>query len=254
MCVENQCYTVLCESVFLNKIFYADEFSVISSSDCIDILETCLTIAVLKNRAMKFGLKNFDVQLDSYVLIHGETITKDIMISSLYEYIAPIYEEVIDITRNIENIETLLIIADKHNQKKGKILLDYGCGTGLSRSIVSSDNTLYGYEPSYSMGEYASLRGINVISREDLEDSDLFFDVIFSSYVFHLDVDFNILAKALSKLTDFGIFVCNIHKGSLGSNFVKRMESVGLIEQSLASSFQNTEHGKYVSFKKRTDI
>lgn len=156
------------------------------------------------------------VLLDRFVfLLPKQDRTRQALFMEFFEYIATVYEELIDVSRNRQNVQNLLfhlrsIIGDL----KGKHLLDFGCGTGLAiQSLAESGASYVGLDQSVHMREVARGRGMAVISLRDLPGFQSTFDGAIASYVFHLTVDDDALRGLWRSLKQPGVLIANFHKG-----------------------------------------
>lgn len=136
------------------------------------------------------------------------------LINALLDEIADQYNDLIDVTRNVSNIEALLRLVGEHYFDVSDLtVLDFGCGTGLSLPIAEKHScNILGFDRSLAMAEIASKNGMAMITSSDLEHEIYKFDVIIASYVMHLLSDYDMFIGALNCLKSGGIVVCNFHK------------------------------------------
>lgn len=93
--------------------------------------------------------------------------------SDYYDSIAEGYDEL----HREEQLKKLKIIADILPVHKDDLMLDVGCGTGISAEIF--DCELIGLDPSKKLLEKCSFRTVNA-SAEEIPFLDKYFDVVIS--------------------------------------------------------------------------
>lgn len=179
---------------------------------------------------------------------------KGIILSAFFEIIGSQYEDIIDLQRNLENLNNLMWILSKHiNILTATLILDYGCGTGQSiLAFPDMKRKLIGFDTSNAMRSIANRKGLNVWDCDRLRtQSGEILSGVFSSYVMHLLTDtigFELIWKLLKP---DGVFVANFHKDvglSLIDNCVVNLG--GQIEY-FAFPFGTERHGTYAVYTKK---
>jgi SAM-dependent methyltransferase len=175
------------------------------------------------------------------------------VLDRFFAFIADQYESLIDVERNLDNIRILLGFL---NRLMGPIeaatIVDYGCGTGLSRSPASEFKVeLVGVDRCPTMRRIASDRGMTtwgpgVLARQPKNS----IDGALASYVFHLLPHSDGLRLLWARLKPGGMLVANFHKNQ-GMELVEACvrEGQGLIHR-LESPAGSERHGSYVAYLK----
>ena len=189
--------------------------------------------------------------LDRFILLIPEDQNESHEIFTLFfDSIADNYEEYIDRQRNLDNIHNLLsILSSSIGPLKGKTILDFGCGTGLSMEFSSEFAVnLVGVDASQGMRTVASSKGMTVWSYADLTKCPPggIYGCI-ASYVLHLPQNDHIFSLIWSKMGPGGILVGNIHK----SQRLKSLEQLvfhlsGTIKY-LTQLNNSSIHGDYIA-------
>lgn len=130
-----------------------------------------------------------------------------------YEIIGRAYETLIDKTNNISCIDEMMKRINKHGLIDEKtVILDYGCGAGLSQELGCSGE-IVGYDFSNEMRRLARKRGMHVVDEKQLASlPDNYFDACFASYVFHMAIREDELDIMLKKLKENSIIIANFYK------------------------------------------
>ena len=138
------------------------------------------------------------------------------LLDSFFALIADEYESLIDVGRNLGNIQNLLrLVCELTGPTEGSVVIDYGCGTGLSlHAAPELKVSIVGVERCVLMRAHASARGMTVWSPGDLarqpKDS---LPAAFASYVLHLLPHTDGVRLLWSRLKPGGVLVANFHKG-----------------------------------------
>ena len=178
---------------------------------------------------------------------------QEVVFSEFFEYIADEYERLIDVSRNVENIETLLgqLSAILGNLADHSIL-DFGCGTGLAIGPLTACGTLFtGVDQSAHMRDLARKRGMPVISMNQLQSRTSAFHGVIASYVFHLFVDEFVLDELWNTVRVGGALVANFHKGNgieRANTFFHRSDC-RIVNCEVAAHLQR--HGSYFAYIKQ---
>jgi 2-polyprenyl-3-methyl-5-hydroxy-6-metoxy-1,4-benzoquinol methylase len=214
------------------------------------------------NHELEVQLKLLDFQahelrryFDRYYLLLPKNVTKrQETIDSFFSFIANKYESLIDVERNIENINILLDILNNYiSPIANKSILDFGCGTGLSSRLMSKWNiNIIGVDSCAIMRKISKSNGLNVISINDLAaQSENIYDGAFASYVLHLSPSFDSLDILWSHLKKNGVFVANFHKDVGIKETMSHIKGMGgrICEIEVASIYER--HGAYIAFIKQ---
>jgi len=211
----------------------------------------------LKNIIDNFKNSNFIIKkyLDKFnLVIHtNENSNNQIVYDKFFEFIAPIYEKLIDIKRNENNINNLLSLLLKTiNYNKQMKIIDFGCGSGLSHSLSMNINVkLIGLDRCPLMRKISKEKGMDVWGYADLIKQPFnSINAYISSYVFHLFQESNSLKLLWKKLMYNGTIIANFHKNQGIDIFISTLKNLGG-EIAIIDNFENKyNHGKYLIFKK----
>lgn len=195
--------------------------------------------------------------LDKYYLVMSEDHDISTKIIGLFfDHIGKQYADLIDLNRNVSNIQAMLKYLTLNSIKDSINVLDFGCGIGLSykaKEEMSGEKckiNLFGYDISPKMLRAAQKAGIKVLNKSALEKvKEDFFDGIIASYSMHFVQDVEILEVLWSKLKAGGKIVANFHK-DIG---VKKIVSVFKSKDADIELLEKSDHGSIYSFTK-TDL
>lgn len=152
--------------------------------------------------------------LDCFIIVLPvKYALQPVMWNDFYTYFGENYEKLIDVHLNIRCIDTLYAyLCEKVDVSNSTVILDYGCGTGLS--IAKSDNCiLLGYEPNGKMRGQAVRRGMRVLDYQQLYLlPDFSIDAMFSSFVFHMGITGNDIQLLRRIIRREGVIVANFYK------------------------------------------
>lgn len=131
---------------------------------------------------------------------------------AVLDAIAPVYELLIDVERNRQNISQLLEIIESTQAAVAGTLhvLDFGCGTGLSlsgskRGRACSKVSLVGLDDAPRMRKLAGARGLLLVER----GAQIRCHGILASYVLHGGINREDLSWLMQILVPGGVFVAN---------------------------------------------
>lgn len=175
------------------------------------------------------------------------------VLDSLFQQIASEYESLVDVQRNLSNIRNLLTLLGQFvHPLSGSLIVDFGCGTGLSVGPASAYNVkLIGVDRCPKMRQIAASKGMTVWSPGQLAQQPRnSIDGAFASYVFHLLPDTHGLRLLWSRLRVGGALVANFHKNE-GLKLVEACvrDLKGLVVR-LPHNVDGGSHGTYVAFRK----
>lgn len=163
---------------------------------------------------MQIGSEHYIEYLDAFLIVLPQDYAlQSVLWEDFYSYYGDSYESMIDIKNNLNCINKLysyiqqnIVITSTTN------ILDFGCGSGLSKYINVSCRLL-GYEPNEKMRRQAIEKGMTVLDCKQLYSlANDYIDAVFSSYVFHMgikDSDIEILNRIIRR---DGIIVVNFYK------------------------------------------
>lgn len=175
------------------------------------------------------------------------------VLDRFFELIANEYESLIDVQRNIENIRNLFeFLCELIDPIEGSIIVDYGCGTGLSIEPASGlDIELIGVDRCPTIRQIAASRGMKVWSPGELaRQLNSPVHGAFASYVFHLLPHTYGLRLLWKRLKPGGVLVANFHKNQ-GIELVDScLEERGGTIRQLHSPSGSERHGPYVAYLK----
>lgn len=175
------------------------------------------------------------------------------VLDGFFQLIASEYESLVDIRRNTDNIKNLLTILNQLlNPLHDSLIVDYGCGTGLSIIPASSFNIrLVGVDRCPKMRQIAASKGMKVWSVGQLaRNSKSSIDGAFASYVFHLLPDTHGLRLLWSRLRPGGVLVANFHKNQgidLVNSCIKELQG-SILHGHLLPDVER--HGSYGAYRK----
>jgi SAM-dependent methyltransferase len=156
------------------------------------------------------------VYLDRFLLMPPlDERDHEAAIDAFFSWLADVYEKVIDRQRNVENIEGLQRALLEAGAGAGT-LLDFGCGTGLSRlSGVVPHRRVIGFDAAAPMREQARQVGLEVIAPADLDDLPTgSITGAFASYALHLEVHPECVRRCVAAMGKRPLFAANFHKGA----------------------------------------
>lgn len=188
--------------------------------------------------------------LDQYYLVLStvDAGLRQDTIDKFFSFLAPRYEEAVDVRRNEENIGLLLTrVQAILGGPDQSVLLDFGCGPGVSLPVAFAHGvSVLGFDTSAAMLRAAQARGMRTISAERLLSSEaLCFDGIIASYVLHLEPAEVWLRAAWSHVRPGGILAGNFHKDKGIESFIKHFD-VGGGTMEFISPPNSERHGRYV--------
>lgn len=162
--------------------------------------------------------------LDSFVIVlPDEYHEQNNLWKNFYKVFGSCYEKMIDVSHNTKCIEEMIAyINNVIDLNSSSMILDYGCGSGLSASISTNGNII-GYEPVYEMRIQACQKGLQTLDAKEMKIiPNCYFDAVFSSYVFHMAVSEDSLEKILPKMKPGAIWIANYYKG-INESFVNNI-------------------------------
>jgi SAM-dependent methyltransferase len=176
--------------------------------------------AAVVPKSFSVGDQEFRRLLDRF---HLPAVPDSALSVALFDLCADAYERLVDVTRNVSNIHNLLRVALAAGQGGADpvMILDFGCGTGLSLVALQSFESnsagriqLTGMDRSPHMLQIAARRGLPVLAEADWASLPAgAFDAVIAPYVIHLGFsqeDCRLIAK---QLAPGGVFVANYHRG-----------------------------------------
>jgi ubiquinone/menaquinone biosynthesis C-methylase UbiE len=196
--------------------------------------------------------------LDRFILVspRDDIKRKQIIMDSFFALIAKQYEELIDVERNKENIRYLLTYLNIIPFKSDSIVLDFGCGTGISaevwRDMGQLNGRLIGLDRCSKMRQIATGRGMEVWGPHEmvrLHPGTI--DRVFASYVFHLISNVHSIRLLWSRLKPGGVIVANFHKNQGIQMVSEHLEIEAQIINPVPGLPENSCHGAYVAYKKK---
>lgn len=153
--------------------------------------------------------------LDCFILILPQEYVKQTLFwKKFYKVFGASYENMIDKSVNLECIKAMILHIDKKIKiNSSSIILDYGCGSGLSM-LIPCKGEIVGYEPIYEMRKQAKSRGMRTISSNELKEiPEKYFDAVFFSYVFHMSVSEKNINYMMTKMKPNALWIANFYKG-----------------------------------------
>jgi precorrin-6B methylase 2 len=192
-------------------------------------------------------LDRFMIQLDGSEPCRGSLYV-------LFDLIAESYESIIDVRRNLENIRNMLLrlSTSLESLTDRSLIVDFGCGTGLSYEVAMSFGVqIVGIDTCPMMRRIASRKGMRVLSDESLHQTPrITADAVIASYIFHLVHDHEVLYALWQCINPRGKIVANFHK-SVGINAVTEfVTSVGGSSEIIMSAASEFDHGPLIEFSK----
>jgi hypothetical protein len=176
------------------------------------------------------------------------------LLEQFFDYLAPIYLELVDSTRNQDNISNLLdIIASFICLLPGSLVIDLGCGVGLSRDVaVRKGVSIIGVDPCPNMRQVSLRRGLSVWGPGELARQPAnSIDAAFASYVFHLVPGTGLLSLLWARLKNGAVLAANFHKQQGLQQFEDSMATLGGVALAITDFDDRSPHGAYRAFVKR---
>lgn len=188
-----------------------------------------------------------------FVEVNDDDNVRQSLLTGFFNVVASLYRELVDVDRNLENIETLLtIIKEQITLRADDPIVDLGCGIGLSIEIASHHGlNIVGVDPCPNMRHFAALNGLTAWSPGDvarLPPNSL--QAAFASYVFHLLPESGLLRLTWHRIESGGVVAANFHKQQGIAHFQATMHTLGATPVALDSCLTSTRHGQYLAFKK----
>ena len=206
-------------------------------------------------RLLHFGVDLSPKLMDRFFICRQvDSAKRQRLLESFFDVIAPIYEQLVDIQRNYENIQNLMEAAKSYiNVSKCCTVIDFGCGIGLSHDVMAQyEMMIVGLDPCPGMRGLAKRRGMRVwgpaeLARQPMES----IDAAFASYVFHLLPDSGLLRLLWNRLKVGGVITANFHKQEGLVVFETTMNELGGVRMKAVPLRDDTHHGAYRVFAKR---
>jgi SAM-dependent methyltransferase len=247
VCHENDVGLLLTADIQLEQVLQSRDLCLFKID--IDITELEKALSPVAHFSLNRYLDKFYIWASESDLEHRQKV-----LDKFFQIIADQYESIIDVPRNLENINNLLgFLDDLLNPIDNSTIIDYGCGTGLSVGPASKLNIkLIGIDRCPKMRQISASRGMTVWRIGKLaQQPPNSLDGAFASYVFHLLPHTRGLQLLWSRMRPGGILTANFHKN----------EGVELVEtciRELQGSIINLpvppgseRHGSYVAYKKQ---
>lgn len=177
------------------------------------------------------------------------------LLDRFFELIGEEYDSLIDIRRNLANIQNLLELLRRLSEPiEGLTIIDYGCGTGLSLQVASRYRvSVIGVERCPMMRAMSIARGMIVWSESDLaRQPSNSLSAVFASYVFHLQPHRRGLRLLWSRLKPHGALLANFHKGAGIATTNSCLTEEGCRILNLDAPDGSSLHGPYVAYVKET--
>lgn len=191
--------------------------------------------------------------LDQYLLAFPIGLeTRQAVIDNFFSSVACRYNNVVDVHRNMDNINNLAMSLSSFGLGKSSKIIDYGCGTGLSSYLQSVYSwNILGVDRCSDMRFLSKSNGLEAVPPRQLTESHLgLFDGAFSSYVFHLVYDYSDIVFLWSALRVGGVVVANFHKGFGDDRITPLLCELGASVHSLRIPQGVYNHGLYRMFLK----
>lgn len=175
------------------------------------------------------------------------------VLDRFFEMLAGQYESLIDTARNLNNIQNLLGFLRQHDKLcNAPVILDYGCGTGLSLELAKEFGiNPIGFDRCPTMRQLATNRGMRVWSPSELAGQPHnSVDGAFASYVFHLLPHPHGLRLLWARLKLGGVIVSNFHKHQ-GIELVNScVQELGGAVRTIPNPIGSDRHGAYFAYLK----
>ena len=151
--------------------------------------------------------------LDNFIIILPSNYNLQSKIwENFYNIFGDFYESLINVENNLSCINKMLSYIKGNHTLKDKIILDYGCGSGLSAKL-NHDCLLLGYDRIDKMRIRAKENGLNVIDKMILNNlPENYFDAVFSCYVFHMGISMESIELVSKKMKNNAIWIANYYK------------------------------------------
>lgn len=189
--------------------------------------------------------------LDRFILglpLDGEK--RETFVKEFFDWLAPAYDQTVDRPRNIQNIEMLVGRLLEQAGHTPSLILDFGCGTGLSIAVPGLAARLVGFDPSPHMRGIAASRGMAVWGHAELAAAAPGeIKAAFASYVLHNEVGAGSLALLAARMPQGGVFSANFHKGR-GELWAENLFHELGLKPIFRDSSQAVYHGVQVVYRK----
>jgi SAM-dependent methyltransferase len=173
---------------------------------------------------------------------------------SFFEFIASDYENLVEISRNLENITFIVdtICGLVGEQAKPIQLIDFGCGTGLSAFVKSKREVeIIGIDASTEMVKISTGKNMRVVLQSELSDAAMpMVDAAFSSYVMHFCPPREHIFQIWERIRPSGYFMANLHKSIGLEHVIDCFLSFGGRRINLLTPDYLLRHGDYFVFQK----
>lgn len=215
-----------------------------SVSDCCSVRSVELSEI---ERIVSVSWAGHDVRLlmDKFLLVLPRSAPekRHAVQAAFFSWLAPQYEQVIDLGRNRENVHTLL---DLLQLRAPGTVLDFGCGTGVTfEEVRRRGHRVIGVDACATMRGLAIQKGMEVYP-PDFDGKPLLLDGIISSYVFHYAPDRDSLLPSWSRLLPGGLLAANVHKGVGLNDCLATLGALGGVLRALVVKPGKERHGVYV--------
>lgn len=174
-------------------------------------------------------------------------------VSNFFDYISKHNIELIDMKRNMSNIENLIKLLLAKISSSNPTIIDFGCGNGISNQIIETINhkfegvNLLGYDISKQMLARSKESGLRTLTKNALlKTRDNSIDGVFASYVMHFLMDTEAILDLWKKIKIGGGIIANFHK-DIG------LERIIILVESLGGKYELievNEHGSIYFFYK----
>jgi len=158
--------------------------------------------------------KNVIQYLDHFIIFLPEKKEfQNLFWKEFYSIFGKDYEKIINTSNNIFCMNEMIhYMKENANIGNQSMLLDYGCGSGLSL-YTDYIGRLVGYEPVYTMRQQALKRGMHVLGSHAFNMlPDDYFDAAFACYVFHLSIQEKSIYQLSQKMKKEAVLVANFYK------------------------------------------
>jgi precorrin-6B methylase 2 len=200
------------------------------------------------------NIPNLERYLDRFYIYSSNKENRQVILDVFFEFVAVNYDLLVDVERNEDNIRNLVSFLSRfYILGKESVILDYGCGTGLSVEACSkSIFTLVGFDRCEKMRQISRNRGLKVLTFEEIASyKNCAFAGIFASYVFHLQPNLSELKLIWTKLQTNGVLVANFHKNKGIEEASDCISKLGGFAEILDCPSGNAKrHGSYVAYRK----
>lgn len=246
-------HILVCDPALLQHLVRVGlHVNIVHLSESLALAELATSIPEVDETLTTIGASRTPRYLDRFYLCFGLGSGHQAVLDSLFELIGSEYDSLVDVARNRHNIRLLLRLIEREvGSLKGRRVVDFGCGTGLSLEIAQEhDIVLLGCDSCPTMRSVAASRGMAVFAPGEFRRMPAgSVDAIFASYVFHLTPDVGSLEIVWDRVHPGGVVAVNLHKNQGYPAISALMSRLNAVRTDLEPE-GGEKHGRYLVYRK----